>query len=260
MNNTFFRPNMTGSKRRRLEAESTDVPENFLSLTDDKITVLGNHLYLTSDINAKSCHKLIIEMHKLESKILHKQKKRNEVNPLENAIKLLKELPKSEGEDEDDEEKEKLLKTLMALKKEKEIDYNNGCDENVIHLHIKSFGGSLFDCFSVIDKIKTCKVPVYSYIDGYAASAGTLISVVCNKRYMNKNSYMLIHQLSSGSRGQYRYLLDDSINNKVLMKHLIRIYLENTKIPKRKLEEMLRHDLWFGAEKCKELGLIDEIL
>ena len=38
------------------------------------------------------------------------------------------------------------------------------------------------------------------------------------------------------------------------------IYDEHTKIPKKKLKEILKHDLWFDAETCLEYGLIDEII
>ena len=65
-----------------------------------------------------------------------------------------------------------------------------------IRLHINSPGGSLLDAFAAVDYIKHCKVPVHSIIDGSAASAGTIMSVVANKRYMYRHSYMLINQIS----------------------------------------------------------------
>jgi ATP-dependent protease ClpP protease subunit len=82
-----------------------------------------------------------------------------------------------------------------------------------IYLHINSFGGSLFAAFSTIDTIINSKIPIISIIEGCAASAATIISIVCHKRYMTPNSYMLIHQLSSGSNGKFKELKDDFINN-----------------------------------------------
>ena len=67
-----------------------------------------------------------------------------------------------------------------------------------IYLHINSFGGVIFDALTAIDVIKACKVPVYTIIEGATASAGTLISVVGQKRFIRPNAHMLIHQLSSG--------------------------------------------------------------
>ena len=129
-----------------------------------------------------------------------------------------------------------------------------------INLHINSYGGSVFAGFSSVDYIKNCKVPVNTIIDGCAASAATLMSVVGDKRYMHEHSFMLIHQLSSGMWGKYEDMKDDLQNCDLLMKTIKKIYEENTKIPKKQLGEILKHDLWWDAKTCLKYGLIDEII
>ena len=84
----------------------------------------------------------------------------------------------------------------------------------IYYLHINSFGGSVFLSFSVIDTIQNMKVPVVSIIEGAAASAATLISVMCDYRIIYKTSYMLIHQLSSGSWGKMNELEEEMENLK----------------------------------------------
>ena len=71
---------------------------------------------------------------------------------------------------------------------------------------------------------------------------------------------MLIHQLSSGLWGKYEEIKDDMENCDKLMKMIKDIYAEYTKIPKKKLNEILKHDLWFDADQCLEYGLVDEII
>ena len=66
-----------------------------------------------------------------------------------------------------------------------------------IKLHINSNGGSIFAAMSCVDTIITSPVEVHSIVEGAAASAATLISVVCKKRYIKPHSFMLIHQLST---------------------------------------------------------------
>lgn len=129
-----------------------------------------------------------------------------------------------------------------------------------IRLHISSFGGSVLSAFSTIDCIKSLDVPVNTYIDGYAASAGTLMSVVGNWRIMGKNSYMLIHQLSNLAWGNYEQLKDDMKNCDVFMKRIQGIYEEHTRIPKKKLKKILKRDLWFDSKTCLEYGLVDEVI
>lgn len=129
-----------------------------------------------------------------------------------------------------------------------------------INLHINSYGGSVFAGFSSVDYITNCKVPVHTIIDGCAASAATLMSVVADHRMMNKNSFMLIHQLSAGSWGKFEELKDDMKNNELLMSKIKEIYQQYTKVPKKKLSEILKRDLWWDASTCLEYGLVDEII
>jgi ATP-dependent protease ClpP protease subunit len=129
-----------------------------------------------------------------------------------------------------------------------------------IRIHINSPGGSLLDGFAAVDYIKNSKVPVYSIIDGSAASAATIISVVAQKRYMYKNSYMLIHQLSSSLYGKYEEQLDDFKNSSKFMEAIVKIYKEHTKIPAKTLKEILKRDIYFDSKTCLEYGLVDEII
>ena len=102
--------------------------------------------------------------------------------------------------------------------------------------------------------------PVYTYIDGFAASAATLISVVGKKRFITKNSLMLIHQLSGSDSGKYDELQDQMSNMKVLMDMIENIYLNHTYIQLNELEILLKKDIWLNAETCLKFGLVDEIL
>tara|TARA_R110000824_G_scaffold159184_3_gene333407 strand:+ start:2394 stop:3029 length:636 start_codon:yes stop_codon:yes gene_type:complete len=129
-----------------------------------------------------------------------------------------------------------------------------------INLHINSYGGSVFAGFSSVDYILQSKIPVTTIIDGCAASAATIMSVVGSHRKINKNAFMLVHQLSSGMWGKYEELKDDMKNSEILMKRLREIYEERTKIPSKKLNELLKHDLWWDAETCLKYGLVDEII
>ena len=66
-----------------------------------------------------------------------------------------------------------------------------------IELHIHSGGGDLFAGLAAVDVIQSLKSPIHTYVEGSAASAATLMSLAGDKRFMYKNSFMLIHQISS---------------------------------------------------------------
>ena len=130
----------------------------------------------------------------------------------------------------------------------------------IINLRINSFGGSLFAGLATVDVIRSLNSEVHSYIEGAAASAATIRSVACDKRYIGKYSKMLIHQLSSGTYGKYNELEDDMENNKHLMATIKEIYKEYTRVPMKKLDEILKHDLWFDSQTSLKLGLVDDIV
>ena len=129
-----------------------------------------------------------------------------------------------------------------------------------IQLHINSYGGSVFAGFGSVDYIRNCPVPVTSVIDGCAASAATIMSVVAEERLMHEHAFMLIHQISSGMWGKFEAMKDDMKNNELLMKKIVGIYEEHTKIPKTKIKDILKRDLWWDAKTCLKYGLVDDII
>ena len=140
------------------------------------------------------------------------------------------------------------------------LGYNLDIDPPTLKLLINSGGGSITAGISSMDTILRTKVPVHTYVDGFCASAATFLSVVGEKRFMSRNSYMLIHQLSTNFWGKYSEFEDEKQNLDLMMTTIKNVYKEYTKVPMKKIDEILKHDLMWDAETCKTLGLIDEII
>ena len=128
-----------------------------------------------------------------------------------------------------------------------------------IYLHINSNGGLLFDAFAAVDAIKSCPISIYSIIEGATASAGTLISVVCKKRYIRPNAHMLIHQLSSSLGGKMNEIEDEFKNLTGISDKMKKLYGENSKLSKKVLIDLLKQDIWLNSDKALEYGLVDEL-
>ena len=144
----------------------------------------------------------------------------------------------------------------------KAITLSNNLDTDTppIKIFINSGGGSIVSGVSSMDTILRCKVPVWTYVDGFAASAATFMSVVGSHRFMSRNSYMLVHQLSTSFWGTYANFEDEKQNVDLMMKNIKNVYKEYTKIPMKKIDEILKHDLMWDAKTCLEYGMIDEII
>jgi ATP-dependent protease ClpP protease subunit len=130
-----------------------------------------------------------------------------------------------------------------------------------IELHIHSDGGDLFSGLAAADTISGLRTPVHTYVEGSAASAATLMSVCGKRRFITHSSLMLIHQLSAlmveGTHEQFR---DEFINQELLMVKIKDIYRKHTRLSEDVLEELLKHDLLLDANRCLELGLVDEVV
>lgn len=159
--------------------------------------------------------------------------------------------------------RETIFELIMYIKEAEEENLITSLklhlDTIPIFLHINSKGGSVFDAFNAIDVIQSCRMPIHTIVEGATASAGTLMSVVGEKRYMTKNAFMLIHQLSSVCWGKMSEIEDEFLNLQELTEKIKEIYSENTKIPKKELSKLLQHDLWLNSSKSLKYGLVDEL-
>ena len=140
------------------------------------------------------------------------------------------------------------------------LGHNLDISPPVIKVFINSGGGSITAGISSMDTILRCKVPVHTYVDGFCASAATFLSVVGTRRFMSRNSYMLIHQLSSALWGKYSEIEDEKKNLDLMMETIKNVYKEYTKVPMKKLDEILKHDLLWDANTCLKYRLIDEVI
>ena len=149
-------------------------------------------------------------------------------------------------------------------------EFNNIKNNNLIdtiqpkplYLHISSYGGYLHEAFLVYDYIKNSPIPIYTIVEGYAASAATVMSIAGVKRYITPSSLMLIHQLSTGMSGKFNALEEEINNSKQDMNKLYDIYVRECKgkMTKKQIIDELKHDKWWNADKCIKKGLCDELL
>ena len=130
----------------------------------------------------------------------------------------------------------------------------------VIYLHINSGGGFLYDGFLGSDYILQCKVKIISIIDGFCASSATLLSMSCQERWINKNSSILIHQLSGGCWGKFNEMEDNFKNSKKAQKKLVKFYQTFTSLNKEEINRWLKKDVEFSSTKCLSMGFVDKIL
>lgn len=167
------------------------------------------------------------------------------------------------GVDEDSVDSVKKLMRSYAQKFNR-IRKTHTCmkiESKPLYIHIYSPGGDVYAGLALFDYIIQYRehIPVYTIVEGLAASAATFISVAGTKRFITPSSYMLIHQLSTFMHGNFEQLKDEFDNSKKLMEKIMGIYEEYTCITKKKIPKILKHDLIWDADECLANGLVDEI-
>lgn len=157
--------------------------------------------------------------------------------------------------------------SIFALNKElrqvetklKVVANTHGMSPGPIYLHITTDGGSIHAAFSAVDCIQGLSIPVHTVVDGFVASAGTLISLAAEKRYIRPNAYMLIHELRSGVWGKMSTIEEEYGNLKKVMEHIQTFYADRTKLTKKQLEKLLTKDVIWSASECIAKGVADEL-
>ena len=126
---------------------------------------------------------------------------------------------------------------------------------NPINIYLTSRGGSLLEGFKFFDFLKNCECVVHSYCLGYCASAATLPLLAADERFMYKNSFIMIHQLSGKLSGKFDDLMLDIKNKEFFMEKIKDIYIENSNISEENIDVLLKHDDWWDIDRCIENGL-----
>ena len=147
----------------------------------------------------------------------------------------------------------KLTKDLLVLNIQFDTDVE-------IWIHINSSGGDVFAVLSCIHLIENNKININTIVEGQACSAATILSMIGKTRQITQNSYMLIHNISSGFWGKMHEFEDEMKNLKLLTKDIRKMYNKYTNINTRQLDQLLKKDLLLNAKTCLSYGLVDDII
>lgn len=154
-----------------------------------------------------------------------------------------------------------LCKELRSVESQmKVVDAALSLDQpRPIYLHITTHGGCIHSAFTVVDTIENMSCPVHTVVEGFVASAGTLISLAGEERTIAKNAYMLIHELRSGVWGKMSNIEEEYQNLKKLMDHIKAYYTDKTSIKSKELDKILKQDVVWNASECIDRGLVNDV-
>ena len=129
-----------------------------------------------------------------------------------------------------------------------------------VSLYINSMGGSVKEALGIYNVLRRCPAEVTAYIDGFAASAASIIAMAAKTVVMPHNTCMMIHNASWLTYGNPAALRKSADDLEVINMAAIQSYMVHAgdKLTAEKLREMLDAETWLTAEECMTYGLADQ--
>lgn len=136
-------------------------------------------------------------------------------------------------------------------------------DVNDIEVLITSLGGNVDYAFQIHDALKDHPAKVTTIINGFCASAATIIALAGDVRKISNNSVYLIHKCSSYACGNEHDLETELESQKTVNDVLYNMYKAVCKKDDQELHDLFNadngHGKWITAQEVVDFGFCDEI-
>lgn len=155
--------------------------------------------------------------------------------------------------------KNKVIKIYLTGPIEEPYQYNEMCyllgtaDKNTtIEIYLNTPGGIIDSAFMIADAIRSSEAWVVGYLSGTVASAGTIITMVCDDVVLSPHLSFMIHNYSGGMAGKGHEMkarqkfTDEHLND--AFKSFYSGFLQDDEMSK----VIEGTDLWMGTKEVAE--------
>ncbi len=148
---------------------------------------------------------------------------------------------------------------IMATKEDLE-------DDEDIEFFISSGGGSVNDMFSVYDLMRIVKanrdIATFGYGRVYSAAVLLLAAGTRGKRYLAKNTRVMIHHCSSNASGTHPDIRANFDELKKVEDMMVEALAEHSALSVGEIYNIMSRntDEFFSAQDALEMGLVDKII
>lgn len=134
-----------------------------------------------------------------------------------------------------------------------------GKSADTIEVFINSYGGDMFESIAIKNYLIRRPEKIITYVDGIAASGGSLIAMAGDEIIMPKDAQLMIHNpwtIAAGNADDFRKLAGemDKANTSIQ-----ETYLTHFNDSREKLGELLAAESWLTAEEALAYGLATSI-
>jgi len=120
-------------------------------------------------------------------------------------------------------------------------------------------GGDVYYGWGIHDAIRMCTNDVTIVVRGLAMSAAALILQAADKRIMEPNARLMIHDGEASHHDHARNIERDADEVKRLRLKMYQRFTERTGLHSNKIQAMCQFNTYMSAEEALKLNFIDEI-
>ena len=122
-------------------------------------------------------------------------------------------------------------------------------ENDLVVIHINSYGGDLMTTNQIVTQIKTCEAQVVCQIESACCSAATMIALACDGLLCYPHGYMMIHTSSGYTFGKQSDIRrQEDFYNSWLENFFNEIY--NDFLTPKEIEDVLNgKDMWLTSEE-----------
>lgn len=132
-------------------------------------------------------------------------------------------------------------------------------DRKEIAVRINSRGGSVTEGIAIYETLKNSKGKVTTFIDGIAASMGSIIAMAGSEIVMSGAGLMMLHDPMASISGNSEDLRQQANVLDKMRDSLANIYAERTKTDVKDVREMMARETWLSAQEAKAIRFVDRI-
>lgn len=135
----------------------------------------------------------------------------------------------------------------------------NAIDAKTIRVHLNTPGGSVFDGIAIYNALKQHKAIIETYVEGLAASTGSIVALAGDTIYMAENAFFMIHHPWVMMMGNAEELRKEADVLDKISSVMISTYMKVSGQSEDQIKQWLDDETWFTAQEAKDAGFISEI-
>lgn len=132
-------------------------------------------------------------------------------------------------------------------------------DAPVIHLRINSPGGDVFAARAIEQALREHPARIIVHIDGYAASAATLVTMAADEIEMAKGAFLMIHRSWAMALGNSQDMLDMAELLEKVDGTIVDTYAKRTGQAVMQIRQWMEAETWFTAEEAVDARFVTRI-